>query len=113
MIPTEADMEPDDILGDEEGAESEDDLGKQEILEYSKAVLWGTDWTAETIVSQLNKGNIELNPEFQRRDAWDLKKKSRFIESLILGLPVPPIILAEESSKKNSYIVIDGIGVST
>jgi uncharacterized protein with ParB-like and HNH nuclease domain len=93
---------------DEEGMESEEDLGQQDSGVYSRAVIWGTDWTAETIVNQLKKKNIDLNPDFQRRDAWDQSKKSKFIESLILGLPVPPIILAERKDKKNSYLVIDG-----
>ncbi|PKO16812.1 MAG: hypothetical protein CVU39_06235 [Chloroflexi bacterium HGW-Chloroflexi-10] len=93
---------------DEEGMESEEDLGRQESSVYSKAVIWGTDWTSETIVNQLKKKNIDLNPDFQRRDAWDQSKKSKFIESLILGLPVPPIILAERKDKKNSFLVIDG-----
>jgi uncharacterized protein with ParB-like and HNH nuclease domain len=93
---------------EEEGTETEDDLGRQDTSTYSKAVLWGTDWTAETIVNQLRKNNINLDPEFQRRDAWDPNKKSKFIESLILGLPVPPLILAESREKRNSFIVIDG-----
>ena len=96
------------LLSDEEGMESEEDLGHQDSSIYSQAVVWGTDWTAETIISQLKKRNIDLNPDFQRRDAWDQTKKSKFIESLILGLPVPPIILAERKDAKNSYLVIDG-----
>lgn len=75
---------------------------------FTQAVIWGTDWTTETINNQLLKGNIDLNPSFQRRDAWTDAEKSRLIESLMLGLPVPPIILAENKNKKNSYIVIDG-----
>lgn len=98
----------DEVILDEEGVETEEDLGNQDSDNYSKAVIWGTDWTAETIVNQLKKKNIDLNPDFQRRDAWDQTKKSKFIESLILGLPVPPIILAERKDKKNSYLVIDG-----
>lgn len=78
------------------------------LKKFSQAVIWGTDWTTETIARQLEKGNIDLNPSFQRRDAWSDKEKSRLIESLMLGLPVPPIILAESKTKKNSYIVIDG-----
>lgn len=102
-------MENNDYLFiDEEGMESEEDLGQQDSSVYSKAVIWGTDWTAETIVNQLKKKNIDLNPDFQRRDAWDQSKKSKFIESLILGLPVPPIILAERKDRKNSFLVIDG-----
>ncbi len=89
------------------GAENEEDISVN-LDSFSDAVIWGTDWTTETIVSQLNRGNIELNPKFQRREAWDKKRKSRFIESIILGLPIPQIILAEKKEKKGTYIVIDG-----
>ena len=68
----------------------------------------GTDWTVETIINQIRKGNIQLDPSFQRRDAWNNKVKSKFIESLFLGLPIPQIILAEHKDKKGKFIVIDG-----
>lgn len=91
-----------------------DDERNEELLEedlnldlnkFNQAVIWSTDWTTETIFNQLKKGNIDLNPSFQRRDAWNDKNKSKLIESLMLGLPVPPIILAENKRKRNSYIV--------
>jgi hypothetical protein len=72
------------------------------------AVVTDTDWTAETILSQLRKGNIQLNPRFQRRDAWDATRKSRFIESLILGLPIPQLVLAEDKRRRGAFIVLDG-----
>ena len=59
-------------------------------------------------MGQLNRNNIDLNPSFPRRSAWTEKKQSLFIESLILGLPVPQLILAENLRKKGSFIVIDG-----
>ena len=74
----------------------------------TNAVVASTDWTVETILFQLKRGNIELNSRFQRREAWTNSRKSRFIESLFLGLPVPQIILAERKDKRGSYIVIDG-----
>jgi hypothetical protein len=96
----------DDYL--EEGEqETEDDLDTDQKI-FSQAVIWGTDWTVETINNQLKKGNIQLNPKFQRRNAWNEEKKSKLIESLILGLPVPEIILAEVKDKKGKYIIIDG-----
>jgi hypothetical protein len=52
--------------------------------------------------------NIDLKPKFQRRDAWSPQAKSKFIESLILGLPIPQIILAERKDQRGKYIVIDG-----
>jgi len=76
--------------------------------QFSQAVLYSSDWTVETIVSQLSRGNIELNPNFQRRDAWPIKSKSRFIESLILGLPIPQLVLAERPGSRGRYIVLDG-----
>jgi len=88
----------------EEEEESEPDLTPKRI---SEAVVYSTDWTVETILSQLKQENIDM-PEFQRRDAWTKRRKSRYIESLILSLPVPQIILAERKTKRGSYLVLDG-----
>jgi hypothetical protein len=80
--------------------EFDDESDEQDVAEELTpgsvaAVVTGTDWTTETIVSQLKRRNIQLNPRFQRRDAWKRDRKSRFIESLIVGLPIPQIVLAE------------------
>lgn len=78
------------------------------ITDFGQAVLWGTDWTVETVLNQLQRGNIELNPRFQRRDAWSRPSKSRFIESVILGLPIPQVVLAESREQRGRYIILDG-----
>ncbi len=91
-----------------EGGESEEDLGKVDPSLINKAVVTGSDWTADTILKQLEKGNIVLDPVFQRRDAWNDKRKSKFIESIILGLPIPQIVLAESQESKGTFVVIDG-----
>jgi Protein of unknown function DUF262 len=70
------------------------------------AVVAPSDWTAATMVDQIRRKRIELSPGFQRRDAWQLTRKSRFIESLIVGVPVPQVVLAEV--QPGSYVVIDG-----
>lgn len=71
--------------------------------------LWGVDWTTETIINQIKKKNIDLDPAFQRRDAWNDKMRSSFIESILLGVPIPQIVLAERNTEKgSSYIVLDG-----
>ena len=94
--------DPEDI-----GTEGEDDIDQKDG-NFNQSVIWGTDWTAETVNNQLTRGNIDLFPKFQRRDAWSNKAKSKFIESLILGLPIPQIILAEKQNSRGKYIVIDG-----
>lgn len=88
--------------------ETEDDFVLQSQDNFGDIVLGGTDWTVETVLNQIMKGNIKIDPSFQRRGAWDIKRKSRFIESLILNIPIPQIILAEDKNKKGKYIVIDG-----
>ncbi len=88
--------------------ENEEDLNKNKLQAISSAVVTSTDWTTETILNQLKRGNIILNPKFQRRDAWTGKHKSKFIESLIMGLPIPQLVLAEQKNKRGTYIVIDG-----
>ena len=49
---------------------------------------------------------INLNPEFQRRDRWDRSQQSRFIESIIMNVPIPPVFLGEDEYGK--YVVLDG-----
>src|SRR5437764_14562782 len=86
----------------------EQDVAEQLGPGATAAVVSGTDWTTETIVSQLKRKNIQLDPRFQRRDAWKKDRKSRFIESLIVGLPIPQIVLAESKQDRGKFIVLDG-----
>jgi hypothetical protein len=91
---------------DDEG--DEQDVSEQLPPKTVAAVVSGNDWTTETVVSQLEKENIQLSPRFQRRDAWKIDRKSRFIESLIVGLPIPQIVLAESKRDRGKFIVLDG-----
>ena len=49
---------------------------------------------------------IRLDPDFQRRDVWSLKQKSEWIESVLMGLPLPPVYMKEDD--KGVYIAVDG-----
>jgi uncharacterized protein with ParB-like and HNH nuclease domain len=53
----------------------------------------------------IESGVMEI-PNFQRNYVWDLKRASKLIESIIMGLPVPQIFLFEKS--RNKFLVIDG-----
>ncbi|HPA24879.1 MAG TPA: DUF262 domain-containing protein [Bacilli bacterium] len=89
-------------------SESEDDVEVDYLNKITDTVLWSTDWTVESIISAQKRSTFNINPGFQRRDAWNSKKKSRFIESLIYGLPVPQIVLAEDIKNRGRYLVVDG-----
>jgi hypothetical protein len=96
----------DDLIPDDQ-QEDESDLDDKKIS-FKDAVVMNADWTIETINSQVNKGNIDLDPGFQRRSAWDDIRQSRLIESMIVGMPIPNIVLAENKSNRGRFIVIDG-----
>jgi hypothetical protein len=72
------------------------------------ASIGGKDWTVETLVSQMRKNRIDLSPSFQRRNAWLDNRKSKLIESICLGFPIPQIVLAEKRGATGAYLVLDG-----
>ena len=81
---------------DDWNAEDEDEVSATDV---GSLVVYSRDWTVETILTQIGRGNIDLNPNFQRRNAWNDLKRSKLIESLIIDLPVPEIVLAEDKDR--------------
>lgn len=74
------------------------------VVSYDISVI-PNDFNVLTINSLIESGVISM-PAFQRNYVWDRKRASRFIESLILGLPVPQLFLYQK--ERNQYSVIDG-----
>lgn len=61
------------------------------------------------LLDMLAHEEIDLKPEFQRSsDVWSEIQKSRLIESILLGLPIPSFYFSEDS-KNNKYIIVDGL----
>lgn len=57
------------------------------------------------------RGELLLQPKFQRRDSWTEKARSYLIDSIIRGLPIPKIFLREITDTKNKITireVVDG-----
>ena len=63
-------------------------------------------WTVRQISSKFEDGTIDPQPDFQRDYVWNNERASRYIESLLLGFPTPPVFLAEEPDGR--WVVIDG-----
>lgn len=74
------------------------------VVSYDISVI-PNDFNVMTINNLIESGVISM-PTFQRNYVWDRKRASRFIESLILGLPVPQIFLYQ--IERNKYSIIDG-----
>ena len=67
---------------------------------------YGIDYDIRGYVGRLQSGDIKI-PEYQRKYVWDQKRASRFIESLLLELPVPGVYLYRDS-KSEEQLVVDG-----
>lgn len=66
---------------------------------------YGADYPVDTLVRRM-RGEAFFIPKFQRKFVWTIRHASRFIESLLMGLPVPGIFLYKEVSGK--HLVVDG-----
>ena len=53
-----------------------------------------------------DRGNICLDPDFQRNEVWNTRQKSELIESVVMGIPLPLIYLAETMEGK--LVIVDG-----
>lgn len=70
-------------------------IGAEEIL-LSVRDIW----------SKFLDGDLVVEPDFQRHFIWDRRRSSRYIESLLLHIPTPPIFVSEEQDGR--WVVVDG-----
>jgi Protein of unknown function DUF262 len=75
--------------------------------QVAKVRTQGKDYSFNELLSMREEGELVINPEYQRLFRWSEEKESRFIESLILELPLPPIFVIEVED--NKYELIDGL----
>lgn len=83
---------------------------KDEAESYSDDSLYnitsfGTDLSFRELVLMYKEGDLE-KPELQRKYVWTKNEASRFIDSILLGLPVPSIFLAK--TPDNKRLIVDG-----
>jgi hypothetical protein len=83
------------------GLQEEIDKTRAEIRSDGYAVSIG-EW-----LSIYEKGELDIHPEFQRFFRWSPRQKSRLIESLLLGIPIPQIFVAQLPD--GVWDVVDGL----
>lgn len=92
------------------------DEAEAEIRDKQKPIDYDTkEYPVEILVQKYTDGleddtNELFIPDYQRELVWDDAKQSKFIESVLLGLPTPYFFVADISGKKNEdrLEVIDG-----
>ena len=82
-------------------SEIDDDYSDDSLFNISS---WGADLSFRELVSMYDEDEL-VKPELQRKYVWDKVEASRFVESILLGLPVPSIFLAQAGSQK---LIVDG-----
>jgi Protein of unknown function DUF262 len=59
------------------------------------------------IVGMYQEKELTINPAFQRLFRWDINQKSKLIESILLGIPIPPIFVFQ--TEEGTWELIDGL----
>jgi len=70
-----------------------------------------TSYTSLDFIGFKEQGALDITPKFQRRGVWKTSARSFLIETLVLGLPVPPIYLRvrqNDAKTKTIREVVDG-----
>src|SRR5581483_9593934 len=93
------------LQGEREIDDVLDDVDEVVPFKYS-ITSYGADYPVDGLVKRMSARDIII-PHFQRGYVWSLKEASRFVESLLLGLPVPGIFLSKEPDTQK-LLVIDG-----
>ena len=83
---------------------------KRELLAKTKIVK--QTWSILEIYQKTKSGRLNLSPDYQRNNIWKIDKQTAFIESLFMGIIIPPIYVVEipgtNMLEESSYEVVDG-----
>jgi uncharacterized protein with ParB-like and HNH nuclease domain len=69
-----------------------DDIETEELSYRYEITSYGADYPVDSIVKRI-KDEVIYVPPFQRNFVWNITQASKFIESLVLGLPVPGVFI--------------------
>ena len=89
-----------------EGEETLYDEYDDEIISFDSIRIDRDRMSLFEIKRRCERGDIILNPDFQRNEVWNKQKESELIESILMGIPIPAIYLFED--KYATIQVVDG-----
>lgn len=76
-------------------------------LARKKVITDGYDMSIGELINLYRDKELTIDPMFQRLFRWDDERKTRFIESIILGIPIPPIFVSQNSD--GVWELVDGL----
>lgn len=100
----------DDVVDDEKEIFKDEFENKRKMLDKTKIVK--QTWSITEIYQKIKKGDLILDPEYQRNEVWHISKQISFIESLFMEIMIPPIYVVEVPGTNilegKKYEVVDG-----
>ena len=99
---TQTDIPPEDVEG--LGDSPDSSWGDYPIDEL---LIRNESQAVEQVLSRIEQGRYDMDPDFQRDFIWDEVKQSKLIESVLMRIPLPVFYLAED--KQGRRIVVDGL----
>lgn len=72
-----------------------------------KVVTDGYEMSLGELINLYRNGELKIDPVFQRLFRWEDERKTRFIESILLGIPFPPIFVFQDEN--GIWELIDGL----
>lgn len=95
---------------DEDGLEPDEDRDSEIEVPFdpTKIDIIAKPMTISSLEDRLDNDELDLTPDFQRQaNVWDVKRKARLIESILLKIPLPSFYFSEDPD--GGYAVVDGL----
>ncbi|HEX8550633.1 MAG TPA: DUF262 domain-containing protein [Abditibacteriaceae bacterium] len=95
-------------------SESDKAKAEEQIISNLRVVDYDTkEYPVEVIVNKYLEGleddeNEFFIPDYQRDFVWDTRRQSKFIESILIGLPIPFFFVADVTNKEGRLEIVDG-----
>ncbi|HEU4404765.1 MAG TPA: DUF262 domain-containing protein [Polyangiaceae bacterium] len=93
--------------GELEPEDTGDDAGPTKPWDPSQIRVNTKTFSLRQIADEIGDGTVDLAPDFQRGYVWKELQKTRLVESILLGIPLPAFYF--NASRDNTYQVIDGV----
>ena len=83
------------------------DVAELQIVEHSRRIeYFMIEYSIELLAQKMKKHDFEI-PDYQRAFTWEDERKSRFIESILIGLPIP-FLFFWENPRTGVLEIVDG-----
>ncbi|CAG2159545.1 DUF262 domain-containing protein [Cupriavidus numazuensis] len=105
LLPDEnEDQSAPDIVDDEDTGRGDSDF---KPWDPSKIRITTKHFSLRDVVDQITDAEIDLSPDFQRDYVWKKRQRTRLVESVLLGIPLPAFYFNQDH--EGTYQVVDGV----